>query len=475
VSNLSDLLGGAAGATGWEGSKDKDRFLEPCFYTMGQENGTGWGGTMCYDHNLNLAAVAKRGDSYNGGFMMINDWGGSEMGEQRYWAAQTQSTVDSSSHDRGAGTSAQGLLGHRGITVANDGTFTYKFTDKVSQRNVGTWLHNSTPDLAIFNDNSENYVASRSYNISSNNHTRGNAYGGFWNARGCNSEARYGTQSYNEQTKKFCMLESDGNYNYRINVWSNVESPAKFNNSKDFYSTSNFNDATRVQSDWCSVKPTNQSEEDNYRATVVMTDTGDVVVSKMIPHWGFFTVKFVADAVDVTSYTVPTDYEWAHSWTTTYGMEQGNDFGIRHNVSMDGKYIWAYCPAYYYGAGYILTITRVSDGKMLHHYDDDSTYGAQFIPWRDDKMLFGRSINADGDEGMYIWTVDLKEIFIQYENNTQQWGIGDFRLYRTIDTVGHSTNYPFIGQMMNQDMYKFIGQDEEKIIEHVDTMSATTI
>jgi hypothetical protein len=252
------------------------------------------------------------------------------------------------------------------------------------------------------------------------------------------------------------MLESDGSYNHRINVWSNVESPATFTLNDDFFGTTNMDDASVIQSGWFTGRPTQQDEEDNYRACVVLCDNNDVVVSKMIPHWGWYTMKFTWDDA-TSSYTIPAGTEWQDSWTTSYGRGNGWSYGMRHNVSMDGKYVWAYCASYYYNSGHFLTVTRVSDGKMMHNEWKNSSQGCFFIPWRDNSMLYGISHNADGDEGMYIWANDIKDLMERNNNNTVNWGIENNRLYRTIDTGGHSTMYPSMKQMIQQDFYKFVG------------------
>jgi|LWDU01.1.fsa_nt_gi hypothetical protein len=457
MSNLSQFIGGGGAA----GGLSPKRFLEPCFTTYGQDGGTSWGGTFVYDHNLNLVAHRKRGNGYGpGGTSQFTDWGGSEFGEQFYWAARTQNDPGSSSDDRGNGTSCASLVGDRGLTISNNGEFTWHHPGRKSQSSVGTWVHNRTPDVSIFNDNSEQWIGPRSYRNAdcTGGMSYGEAYTGMWNARNINSNDRHGTQGYNELTKKFVIMESDGSYNHRITVWSNVESPSTLTDSSEFYGATNMDDSTQVQSGWFTSRPTNQDTEDNYRGVVVMCDNGDVVVSKMIPHWGFYTMKFTWDE-STNSYTVPTGTEWQDSWTTSYGYANGQAFGIRHNVSMDGKYVWAYSAAYYYNSGHYMTVTRVSDGKMLHSEWKGSSQGCFFIPWRDSSMLYGVSHNADGDEGMYAWANDFDDLFERHNNNTVNWGIENHRLYRTFDTAGHSTNYPAMKQMMNQDFYAFLGDE----------------
>jgi hypothetical protein len=478
MSNLSTILGGGSSAgTGWEGTKSPDRFKEPCFATVGHESGSAWGGTVVYDHNLNLVGQYTRTNSGYSSSSQITDWGGTELGNDHSEGLYTQSQVDSQSTSRGALTCGSGLTGHMCAQVTKTGEYSYQYANQGGQvmKMVGTWLHNSTPDLSIFMGDSQNWIATRS------NTNSGESKAGFfgevdtslWGTRSVGSNSRYGTISYNEKTKQFALMESNGSYDNKIHVWSNVESPARFTHSKDFFGPDNLQAQYHVESGWGSnSRPSANGSEDNYRGCVVMCDNGDVTVFKMVPHYGAYAFKFVWDG---SSYSTGQN-QWNASYSTSYGIDQGDRYGMRHNVSMDGKYVWAYCPRYYYGSGYMISMTRVSDGKMLHEHWGSNSSGAQFIPFRDSGMIHARSDNADSGRGMQCWKVDLKDLFMRYANNsTVNLNLSYNRNYDTVDTQGYSTNYPFIVQIMSQDMYKFIGKDEAPHVERAETLSSVSI
>jgi hypothetical protein len=268
-----------------------------------------------------------------------------------------------------------------------------------------------------------------------------------------NDSKRVGTIGYNELTKKLAILESNDKYGHRLNVWSDVRSPAKFSSSEEF-----FNQLTEdnvIQTGWCTANPSQSTAEDNYRGTIVVCDNGDVVVTKMIPSKDTYSVKYVFDSV-TNKYSVPEEVLWKHTYTTSYGFEQGNYCGIRFQISNNGKYVLSYSPTYYYGSGINLAIIEVSSGKIIHSSLDDSTYGYSLVPLADQNFMISKSINADSGVGMTTSILHLKSLFANTEDKAK-FPLGDWT-QRALDTSYYSTDYPYLVPVISGALSKFVGK-----------------
>lgn len=425
------------------GVLNADRFQEPCFGVVTLHGTTYWG-VEVYDHNLNKVASEKR---WNESYHSYETSTSTELASTYYQNARTDNTTSTSSN-KGNGTSMVGHLGHNAIQVAPDGSFSFTNNCRTSQRNVGTWLHSTRPDLTINMSSGDYWISKRSYVLSDNN-LFGEATKSI---EGLSSTARQGTISYNEKTKKLAILESNGSYQHRLNVWDNVEPPQNFESNSDFFDQ--LTSDNHVQTDYFTGNPSNNGNEDNYRGVVTLCDNGDVVVSKMIPSWGFYTFKFAYDA-DTNTYTVPTDTLHEDSWTTSYGSDNGAQYGIRFQISNNGKYVIAYAPSYYYGSGYNLALVEVETGKVRHAKNNNSSNGYSFVPWGDNDFLMSESNNADSGRGLTLTPIVSK---VNFEDDAEvDSATFASTLRNLIDSYYWSTNYPYIVPIMGQDYTKFIG------------------
>ena len=421
-----------------------NRFSEPCFAVVTVYSSNYWG-TEVYDHNLNkIGADIRVKENYNSYYTSSS----SELANSAYTTARSDSYTGTGSN-RGNGTSMVGHLGHNSIQVAPDGSFSFTYNNKSSQRDVGTWLHSSRPDLTINMSSGDYWISKRTYVLSDNN-LFGEATKSI---DGLSSNNRYGTISYNEKTKKLAIVESDGSYQHRLNVWDNIEPPQNFDDNAGFFSQ--LVSDNHIQTNYFTAKPATNGTEDNYRGVVILCDNGDVVVSKMIPSWGFYSFKFSYD--DTTnSYTVPTGTLWQQNWTTSYGVEHGLQYGIRFQISNSGKYVIAYAPSYYYGSGYYFAITEVATGKIRYSYSANSSYGYSFVPWGDNDFLMSCSADANGGVGMSIYPIVSKKQFDGTADSSEAT-LGS-KISGVIDSYYWGTNYPYIVPIMNQDYTKFIGE-----------------
>ena len=175
--------------------------------------------------------------------------------------------------------------------------------------------------------------------------------------------------------------------------------------------------------------------EAHWRTMPCLCDNGRLVTFSQTPSNGCLVQRWNADGT----------YEgvlWNGTWTTSYGYEQGSRFGSRWQVSTSGKYWWAYCPSYYYGAGLYWIAVRVSDGKVMYFQTNDSTHGRMTCPIGLNSMVITYDTNADGP-GIYHREIELDYFFninadmynMPLDNNYNAW---------TLDTAGNSTDYPLI-------------------------------
>lgn len=433
------------------------RFREPAFAAVTVQSSSNWG-AIVYDHNLNMIGrFSYQGDgSYNPfGTTSSN---GSEGGNNYYSYARTDSNASSNSSTYGNLTCRNSHLGHSSVNVGANGTMSLKHNGIASEanRNLGTWLNTTNPEMIILQSNNNFYTGPRSF-IGGTTNTFGmlsQITTRFHNADDFSTNSKFGMLSYNEKTKQLAIGESDASYHIRFHIYSDVEAPTSFDVPNDFWSVDNISPDRKVITPWSDYVPFSNTSEDNYRAVVVMADNGDVVFHRMVPHNGYYSNKFILNG-DGT-YTFGGSAESIHdSWTTCYGYEQGSDYGVRYQMTMDGKYVIAYNAAYYYGAGWYATVIRVSDGKRLYTSNKDSSYGFMPAPIRDNKFVFSRDVNTDSGNMLYLYEIDCEYEFATKDDKAGLTYKGAQNYM--IDTHYHSTNYPYIVPMgIVQDGFKFL-------------------
>ena len=196
------------------------RFNQPAFAVVSIYSNANWG-AQAYNHNLQKATATHR---YNSAHKTYN---ASELANTYYGGSTTNSTT-SSGANRGNGTSMVGHLGHNCLQIAADGTFSFAINTNDTQTNVGTWVHNTTPHLTINMSNGDLWISKRSYAM-----TDRSVFGKPQSALGLNDVKRAGTLCYNERTRKLAILESDGSYKHRLNVWDKIKSPQIYHKYKD--------------------------------------------------------------------------------------------------------------------------------------------------------------------------------------------------------------------------------------------------
>jgi hypothetical protein len=321
-----------------------------------------------------------------------------------------------------------------------------------AQKNVGTIANSTRPNIAIFMSDNKYWIGPRK--MSTNPDSR------MGHARdlpevGVNS--KYGSIGFNEKTGQLAILEGNAlGSQFRLVTWENLSPPQNFETSEEFFTQAGITAPLALTTPWFPTSHEPAYQEDKKRAVVTVCDNGNIVCSKMFPHAGFATFEIVKSGGE---YQVPTSDIYWHHWTATYGCEQGAQYGIRHRITLNGKFVIAYAPTYYYGSGIRFSIIRVSDGKVLSNSIHDSSYGFSPIPIRASEFILAWSNNSDGGEGVRHYPLDILPQF-ETKSSGDTLELGDM-IQHTIDSGYYSTNYPIVIPMMGEELEIFKAGEAE--------------
>ena len=243
--------------------------------------------------------------------------------------------------------------------------------------------------------------------------------------------SHFGTASYNAVRKELVIMvnNSSSTSQFYVNIFKNVD----FN--------ANDVDVTQVSS-----TPSNQflittpnwqtsDGESRHNINVVLVDNGDIYYSVMHLSSQFNTHKIVR-AVGDASGTVST--VMSDSLTTSYGIDQGNEYGQNAIQTRNKNMVMTFCPYYYYGAGIKShLIDKRNSSFALGFSNTDSSQGMQPMKYRDDSFCYYYAGNyyADNWTGAYIRAIASPRAGNTPVFNTNVW-------YLPSATSPNTTNYP---------------------------------
>tara|TARA_B100001996_G_scaffold230779_1_gene178023 strand:- start:2890 stop:4434 length:1545 start_codon:yes stop_codon:yes gene_type:complete len=287
----------------------------------------------------------------------------------------------------------------------------------------------------------------------------------------------YGTCSWNVKTNKFLHMECDGGGSWKPVIWSNCPDFRKYalegnrvyagkdekyaahssqsHVLQDYFQTAANADSSTYETFSFQSSPqgySNQSEA-HYRGVMVLCDNDKIVMFTHHPGsggtGGFSCVRWNASGQVETGGQSPSPnqhhqihHPWTNNWTH-YGYEQGQWLGIRWQMSSDGRYIWAYCPEYYWGGGAYWGCVRVSDGKVIFWNMSDSSHGYSFLPVGKSSLMVFQQWNTDGGQGAYHKMHDLEMWFSNWDD-AYNWSSNVYNHYysRYFEAGGaYSTSY----------------------------------
>jgi len=429
-------------------------------------------GSMVYNHRLEKLGREFMSNGANG---MTHYFRGNNGGSNAADGISQMSTYHpqsqpSSSEHRMQGTHCNSELGHMLYNVAGRGTYSYNYPRHTSRaaRNLGCVVGNYKQDVLLFRENSRAWMMPRNNWRSQKSHQSGyydypssklhwklDTQSGF-STRGvpdASSGTGMGCIGYNLNTNKIAYMRRN-NYEHYPVVHSHTmnlrdvtigktEKPAWTDHE---WSTWVSKTGATIVSDGSTqqYKGSNQDGEDRQRGVVILCDNDKVVYFQMIPHVGATISRFSADAN-------PTrELYYANNWTTSYGMDNGAEFGSRYQVTTDGKYVLCYCSSYYYASGYYAAIVRVSDGKMTFSRRNDSADGFQFATFGAGNDVYClSSVNSDGQYHPTGGIFNCAELIHQYGDSASSGdstNMFDFQTYLSdqsgLDVQAYTTCYP---------------------------------
>ena len=452
-----------------------DPYFQPAFalYTYHYSWGAGY---YTYDHNFNLMGQHYGDGDASYGEFRTQGSGSREFFESgnSYEDVRTNEYPGSSYSYMCNSTWANGYGGHQshssptlysiecGIQTGNADGLRYR--RHVFNRDVFTIPGHPAQDFAILGEHDSSNgpkfsVGPRSQLIYySQMHQTGTLN---WNhipiknTEGYNNSG-YGLGSWNYKLNKLLIMECDGNGRYIPVIWndcidfrkyalegqrayaSKEEKYTAYSNKthdiKDYFDNATFDNTTYERFRFPeSPQGYSSASEALYRGVPILCDNGKIVMFTMHPGYtgtgGFSCVRWNESGQVETGGQTPSptaDHQLFHKWRsnwTMYGYEHGAWLGIKWQMSSDGRYVWAYCPEYYYGAGMYLGICRVSDGKVIFMNSGSHDYGYSAIPVGKSSLMIFQQWNTDSAQGAYHKMHDLDMWFSNWDD-AYDWGEG---------------------------------------------------
>jgi len=271
----------------------------------------------------------------------------------------------------------------------------------------------------------------------------------------------YGSACYNDRTRTLVVITAkDGSNNYRMHIWKNTGTDRSLNSDNYYPGTlaaflreakTGMLDAGQgagipsyafYDFQWQANSSQNYSES-QYRMRVVAGDNGIIGMARMVPsNVSHYATYNPATQQLVTSFNTI-------GLTTSYGHEQGERYGMRHNITWDNNWVAAYNAYYYYGSGMNVYFIDTRDPRnYFTGQQGNSQQGCQLVPYKEDKFLFNNSThNVDNAYGLRLFIIEPEAALqgritsttianggaLTMEANPQ-WG--------RFDTDYTSTNYP---------------------------------
>lgn len=144
---------------------------------------------------------------------------------------------------------------------------------------------------------------------------------------------------------------------------------------------------------------TNDSES-YYNLKPVVTDNGTVFVTVMFTQNNFRLYQFTRSGTSPVTATNPATL----GLTTSYGLEQGVNYGQRRITSRDGSTVAQFCVYYYYGSGINCFMINKRGNTYTTYSYNDTSFGISVVPYKESGWAFCYNGNfyASNWSGAYI-------------------------------------------------------------------------
>jgi hypothetical protein len=284
-----------------------------------------------------------------------------------------------------------------------------------------------------------------------------------------------GMSSYNDRTKMLAVAESttSGN-NIRLHVWRNTDlslndfshKPGtlhKFLSQAKTAGPTTGNQLSTTKNyafyDFTWAQTGSTRNEPAYHMKLIMGDNGTIGFARFnhdgyAQRYGYFlpTSQGSAGSSGIGTFT---DTEVNLGNTTSYGIDQSERYGIRHQNTWNNEWIATYSPYYYYESGINChLINTVDPTKLFYFRVTNTSSGHGLVPFKEDKFLTIYSEQNGDGPGPYLYVIDpgsAAKNLRRTDGTTLSFG-GDLQPYNIphyyqFDTHSNTTQYAHLVSM----------------------------
>ena len=252
-----------------------------------------------------------------------------------------------------------------------------------------------------------------------------------------------GSASYNRSRKEMVILSyasSGGNFN--VITFTNLDFDLYESPATAFAAATRTNSTVALTSSWST-----NNNESYYNLKPVLCNNGLVYVSVMFTSNAQRLYSFTRSGTSAVTGTLVD----SNTLTTSYGFDQGFQYGQRTITSRDGTTAAIFCPYYYYGCGNATFFINKSTPNYSKYTNTNTGVAVQVLPYRDNGWVLFYAGNgyASNYTGNYITATYMP-------STSASAGSGFTQVGTTKYFPGHpypnTTNYPGLTQVVDYDL-----------------------
>jgi hypothetical protein len=277
----------------------------------------------------------------------------------------------------------------------------------------------------------------------------------------------YGQVGYNDRTRTFVLIESTTNNTNRIHVWQNLNDGRSLQSplmgagyAHNFFAEAKTGGATGAKANykfynftWASGGST--QTEPTYRKRVIVGDNGIIGMSRFCPNGNateYATLDLPASTpgADASSNLNTASYRRMGN-TTSYGIEQGDRYGMNHNITWDNSVVACYAPYYYYGSGmHAYYIDTYNPTRTFVSENNSSTNGCSLVPIGENSFMWrANEWNMDSGQGVRMSWLPIGQMLKNLKNQNG----ASIALNATIDPSLTGSNGYMFDSFFNSTQY----------------------
>ena len=207
--------------------------------------------------------------------------------------------------------------------------------------------------------------------------------------------------SYNHKLKKLLVFSNNTGSQFNCVIYTGIDFDAN-PSPKAAFAAAGVGRETPFSLDLSNSWPTTDNET-RYNLHLILCNDGGVRAASWHKGNGLRAWRF--DPPSDGSLVTAT-YLGGTSGTTSYGADQGTEFGTSMLQSTDGKTVCIMAPYYYYHAGCMAHfLDKVNSNSTISVIQDTNTGDVRYVvPYRDDGFAFfqGGNVYANSSGGGYI-------------------------------------------------------------------------